>query len=52
LWWWKTSRKDRYEWPHEKQGEQSSLRREFPLSDKNIKVFNDGVFDEGEMNIS
>ncbi len=33
------------EWPHEKLGEQkSSLSRKSPLSDKNIKVLNDGVF--------
>jgi hypothetical protein len=40
------------EWPHEKQGEQSSLSREFPLSDKNIKVYQDGVFDQEETNLS
>jgi hypothetical protein len=34
------------EWPHEKQGETSSLSREFPLSNKNIKVLNDGVFEK------
>jgi len=37
------------EWPHEKQGETSSLRRMPTLSGKNIKVLNDGVFCEEEI---